>query len=107
MGYTKRKLAVLIFKEMFTVYGEEVWPTCEGYLGRLMVSENLLERECGILMLGLIFEISEDHLDYLSKAVSVVIHNINSTLPDIVRCTSLWALAKTSYILTRDEQVAD
>lgn len=53
-------------------------------------------------MVGVIFEKIEDHLDFLESAIPIVMSHINNEgLPEILRCTSLWAIGKISYLIIR------
>lgn len=90
-------------KELFTWHTEVVWGISSGYLEKIVQSGDLVERECAMLMVGIVYEISEEHLDFLAKVVPLVIANFqDAALPAILRCTSLWALGKIAYLIVRE-----
>jgi hypothetical protein len=61
-GYTNRKLAVLLLGRLIVQYPADVWALCEPTIQQLLSSPNPLQKEYGVLMVGLIFEKVEEHL---------------------------------------------
>lgn len=60
----------------------------------------------GILLLGIVFENMEDHLEFLEHNLSVLTEGINiPNYPVFVKCTSLWAISKIAYLIVREPVV--
>ena len=97
-GYTLRRLAVMTIDKLLDSYTDDVWNICEPTLKASIASnstnpkENSV-REVGILLIGIIYSKIEEHLDFLEQALPLLVCFITSeTLPNIVRCTSLWTI---------------